>query len=113
MAPAALRARAPVSRRPPTRRSIAMRNIPVMLGALCAISICGSTFAAGKADRIDQRSLWSGGGDLSSCQTRPDDAGKRSCLIVLMRLHGASPQAIEFARDYKDLAYISKFTAYG
>jgi hypothetical protein len=90
-----------------------MRNISVMLGALCAISICGPTIAAGKAGRIDKRSVWSGGGDFSSCQTILDDGGKRSCLIALMRRRGASPQAIEFTRGYKDLAYISKFTAYG
>ncbi len=88
-----------------------MRKTLVTLGALCAIAICGPTIAAGKT--VDQRSVWSGGADLSSCQTLSDDAGKRSCLIVVMRRRGASPQAIEFTRDFKGLAYISKFTAYG
>ena len=88
-----------------------MRKVSLILGALCAISICGSTFAA-TVGRIDQRSVWAGV-NLSNCQTLADDAAKRSCLIDVMRTHGASPRAVAFTRAYKDLAYISKFTAYG
>jgi hypothetical protein len=88
-----------------------MRQNSLILGALCAISLCSSAFAA-PVGRIDQRSVWSGG-DLSNCQTLADDAAKRSCLIDVMRTHDASPRAAAFTRAYKDLAYISKFTAYG
>jgi hypothetical protein len=88
-----------------------MRKFSPILGALLAASLCGSTFAAAFG-RIDQRSVWSGG-DLSNCQTLADDAAKRSCLVEIMRTHGASSRAVAFTRAYKELAYISKFTAYG
>ncbi len=88
-----------------------MHKVSLALGAVCAITIAGAASAA-RVGRIDQRSVWSGG-DLSSCQPLADDAAKRFCLIGVMRRHGASPRAVAFTRAYKDLAYVSKFTAYG
>lgn len=80
---------------------------------LSAIAICGAVLAAPTAGRIDARSVWSGGADLSACRPVPDDARQRACLARVMRANGASPQAIAFTRAWRDLAYVSKFRAFG